>query len=458
MKFRILAKLTGKQFLYIILLFISRTFTHEELLEQAEKNFVKVRNQYIEDNHNLLVPHIHGIWGSNAPVNKETITRKVAKENPKRNHPQRDEKMLKAFLDNINPKVLEIPDLVRNEDLLQTGTTVLDMVRCLQNKETMIYNPDRNSAATRKDLVRSIKTYTVNGKVSKYCPSKLKDFLALLDRNPTIMYGGPRFLHSARQKMIFQYAILKATAVPFEKDLFERELQAEEKQYLRCGHKGIRECNHWEPVDIIDWKKSLSIHPKLAPKRFRINMDELSIDHLLREASFRERGIREGVFEFFRMNMKLIDVFFDACNEDSVFGRTYRKFYEKLRLIDRTETRARIMSFIYADQQPDPSGLTPVKRYRERRTMRERSRSRSRPRESPDRKRPRGATLEEKVREHDQEEQLVVLQEELQVEEDPGEGTSRGPRERTYSYDEQQPVLLNEALIHSDESDDDNGD
>merc|ERR1712035_223799 len=118
------------------------------------------------------------------------------------------------------------------------------------------------------------------------------------------------------------------------------------------------------------------------------------------------------------------------------------------------------MSFIYADQQPDPSGLTSVKRYRERRTMRERSRSRSKPRKSPDRKRPRGATLEEKVREHvnDQEEQLVVLQEELQVEEDPGEGTIRGPRERTYSYDEQQPVLLNEALIHSDESDDDNGD
>ena len=708
MKIRFLFNVTGKRLICIILLFISRTFTHEELLEQAEKNYVKMRNQHAEDMHDLLVPHIQGIWGSNAPLNKETITRKVAKENPRRNDPRRDEKMLKAFLDNINPKVLEIPDLVRNEDILQTGTTVLDMVRCIQNKEaawkypsketlnvwsskravswesltdvdirevyigtstesevedftvwvksqheknqkefpteilsfdveeirisrfdytrivskeyqgksiilakelnivpkkdeemmrgkidrwtnlptkimfgdgvswlalisfpiekygknysvkirpvqeklidlieslpivtgvgikpdvdmieslfsdlavrtvrmkgyvdlgvmavlagwrleatnmtalaliglgtvmnkissiadgawglkfdtlpkqfqiyalsditvghllystflyalihelfpdpeaacyttrtiqkdfihyiavwitsivkeTTIYLPDRNAAATRKDLVRSIKTYTSLGKVSKYCPSKLKDFLALLDRNPTIMYGGPRFLHSVRQKMISQYAVLKATAVPFEKDLFERELQAEEKQYLRCGHKGIRECNHWEPVDIIDWKKSLSIHPKLAPKRFRIKMDELSIDHLLREASFRERGIREGVFEFFRMNMKLIDVFFDACNEDSVFGRTYRKFYEKLRLIDRTETRARIMSFIYADQQPDPSGLTPVKRYRERRTMRERSRSRSRP---------RGATLEEKVREHDQEEQLVVL-------------------------------------------------
>ena len=119
------------------------------------------------------------------------------------------------------------------------------------------------------------------------------------------------------------------------------------------------------------------------------------------------------------------------------------------------------MSFIYADQQPDPSGLTPVKRYRERREVRERSRSRSRaPRESPERKKPRGSTLEEKVREHvnDQEEQLVVLHEELQVEDDPGEGTSRGPRERTYSYDEQQPILLNEALIHSDDSDADKDD
>ena len=118
------------------------------------------------------------------------------------------------------------------------------------------------------------------------------------------------------------------------------------------------------------------------------------------------------------------------------------------------------MSFIYADQQPDPTGLTPVKRYRERRNERERSRSRSRRRDSPERKRPRGATLEEKVKEHvhDQEEQVVVLHQEIQVEEDPGEGTSRGPRERRYSYDDYQPALLNEALIRSDDSDGDSDD
>merc|ERR1711973_1057952 len=82
----------------------------------------------------------------------------------------------------------------------------------LTNKVT--YNERIKDARTRSELLESIRYQTRNGRVSVDIPEKVKLFSREILRGyPTVTYGGPRYLHTAREDAMHQYEALKTMQI-----------------------------------------------------------------------------------------------------------------------------------------------------------------------------------------------------------------------------------------------------
>ena len=136
----------------------------------------------------------------------------------------------------------------------------------------VVYEEHVKTATTRRELLSAIRYQTRNGRVSVDVPEKVRQFAErILKGNPTVTYGGPRFLHKAREDFISQFQELKTSKVDFEKDLFSREISAIDKIYLRYGYDSINNCDHSLPIDAADYTRALVSHPDLRLKEFKVD-------------------------------------------------------------------------------------------------------------------------------------------------------------------------------------------
>ena len=87
--------------------------------------------------------------------------------------------------------------------------------------DAVVYVDAVSKSTTRAELINSIRLQTWNGKVSADVPELVTAFAdGLVRGNPTVTYGGPRFLHIARDQAIKQYKVLKANRVEFHTNIF----------------------------------------------------------------------------------------------------------------------------------------------------------------------------------------------------------------------------------------------
>ena len=197
----------------------------------------------------------------------------------------------------------------------------------------VVYTNAVSAATSRAELVKTIRLQTAAGKISIDTPELVTAFAdGLLVGSPTVTYGGPRFLHTARDQAIRQYRVLQQNKVKFHVDPFTKEISALDKLYARFGHLDLDALNIKRPVVINELDLTLSVHPALQSKMFRINWETTTIQDLLNQAMWTERPQREAVFELIRMNTDKVDKFM-ALYSDHRFADTYRKYYEKIRMI-----------------------------------------------------------------------------------------------------------------------------
>ena len=204
---------------------------------------------------------------------------------------------------------------------------------------TCIYNPDIEAAVvsgSRRDLMLSIKYRDYAGVVSKSAPRRIV-FLADLIEWPTLTQGGPRYLHSVRLQYISQFFLLKSsTAIPGVGNYFIKDITALDRLYATYGHLDIRQCDGKQPVleqkDPFHW---LNLEPLPGLTSPLLGFKDMKFDLLnLHQAAIgTNRGLRETLLEYFRLDIDRLLDYFEACISDETMSKSYRGKYEEFRLL-----------------------------------------------------------------------------------------------------------------------------
>ena len=196
----------------------------------------------------------------------------------------------------------------------------------------LIYNPPIDTAETRADMLKGLRLPSVNGKVSTKVPPKIKTLAELLSDSPTLTRGAARYLHPAREDTMRKYMILKGSELKYSRNLFTKEISPADRLYIRFGQLSIEECDVKKPLDLRQPRSSLAWHPSLKERKFQLE-PPLTYEKLLEEAARRQRSQMDGVLEWCRLNMHLAEAFFIAIRDCPHFGKTYRNYYDVVRIM-----------------------------------------------------------------------------------------------------------------------------
>ena len=204
---------------------------------------------------------------------------------------------------------------------------------------TCIYNPDIEAAVvsgSRRDLMLSIKYRDYNHTISRSAPKRII-FLADLVVWPTLTQGGPRYLHPVRLQYLSQYFLLKSsTAIPGVETYFIKDITALDRLYATYGHLDIHQVDDKVPVveqkDPFHWL-NLEPLPGLSSPLLDFKGMKFDLLNLHQAAIGTNRGIRETLLEYFRLDIDRLLDYFEACISDVTMSKSYRGKYEEFRLL-----------------------------------------------------------------------------------------------------------------------------
>ena len=188
---------------------------------------------------------------------------------------------------------------------------------------------------TYKELVNIIRYRDIHGHVSATPPDSVV-FIAGLVRWPSITRGGPRYLHAVRLHHVSVYnAIKESTGLPGTKVYFSRDVEVSDRMYATFGHKDILSLDlskKMEDPELADYEFALVVHPDIVKPVLSM---EFPLDiHYIHSCSVNlDRGVREAMLEWFRLDVSRIEKFFQDCNDNRDLAIDFRGRHEDIRLM-----------------------------------------------------------------------------------------------------------------------------
>ena len=166
-----------------------------------------------------------------------------------------------------------------------------------------IYPPDKAAATTREELILSLRYRNECSKLSS-CPDRIRELSFLLHgRTPTICFGGPRWLHLAREHFIFQHHLLVIAG--HSPELFSSELTPANRCYIRFGREDMYTV-YWEgpvPEEPSQYPVQLLLHPDFAGTAADPDLDHFAPFHAFKlEADRLRRPVRFLITEWLRLD------------------------------------------------------------------------------------------------------------------------------------------------------------
>ena len=166
-----------------------------------------------------------------------------------------------------------------------------------------VYAPDKAAATTREELILSLRYRDTRSKLSG-CPDRIRELSFLLHgRTPTLCFGGPRWLHLAREHFILQHHLLVLAG--HSPELFSSELSAANRCYIRFGRPDMYTV-YWEgPVSEGQslYPVQLLLHPDFVSTAARPDLDHFAPFHAFKlEADRLRRPVRFLITEWLRLD------------------------------------------------------------------------------------------------------------------------------------------------------------
>ena len=186
-----------------------------------------------------------------------------------------------------------------------------------------------------QELVDIIRYRDIHGKVSAAPPASVT-FIAGLVKWPSLSAGGPRYLHPVRlHHLSVHNAIRESSGIPGTKQYFSRKVDASDRMYATFGHKDVLSLDlsrRIQDPELSDFQFSLEVHPGLAKPILSIDFP-LEITYIHSRSTRLDRGVREALLEWFRLDISRVDQFHQNCNDNRELAVAMRGRYEDIRLM-----------------------------------------------------------------------------------------------------------------------------
>ena len=202
----------------------------------------------------------------------------------------------------------------------------------------IVVNDDRRKAATtREELVLSLCYKDVYARADS-CPDRIQSLAVLLSGDiPTIVNGGPRYLHHAREHLVYQAKILHEAG---HVDLF-RDVTDADRLYLRFNREGISLASlDWTlpvPHDRCHEPVGLVVHDDLKDSIAAPDFDSRDLPYFVfaDQAHALNRDMRGVVYEWLRISPfdrvpKFIR-FYDTYQDDHY--ERFKTYYEPAKMM-----------------------------------------------------------------------------------------------------------------------------
>ena len=218
-----------------------------------------------------------------------------------------------------------------------------------------VYPPDKAAATTREELILSLRYRDERSKLTG-CPDRIRELGFLLHgRTPTLCYGGPRWLHLAREHFVLQHHLLVLAG--HSPEMFPSELSAENRCYIRFGRADMYAVR-WEgpaPAES-QYPVQLLLHHDLVGTTAEPDLDHFSPFHAFKlEADRLRRPVRFLVTEWLRLSP------LDRCPRFIEWFDTETGFYDRFKGMYDYAVQVYALA---TNQEPPVSSATEEKRVR----------------------------------------------------------------------------------------------
>ena len=205
--------------------------------------------------------------------------------------------------------------------------------------ETSVSLKQKNKAETRVDLVKSLRKHVINDD-QKYIGSSPDDLICLFSQLipdwPTVVYGGPRYLHSVLPFFVEQIQLLQGfkETHPRLHPLISRKI--DEKFIRSCTYnRGISREDEYEGCEFL----GLECKPSLEHKVFNLDISAISNKDISALATQTGQAKVLGILEFVRLHPNKINSLLSHINKidfDQIpvpFWLERVSLYERIRLM-----------------------------------------------------------------------------------------------------------------------------
>ena len=191
-------------------------------------------------------------------------------------------------------------------------------------------------AITREDLIRTVRYRHRDGVRSSQAPSRILVFCKMLGFWPSVMFGGPRFLHNVRAHFIKQCDVLTKGDVFGWATLMPYEITPEMREAATYAVPGLAKVDWHEPTHVVF---GLAMHPALAPKSVAtVLASELTMQVIKDMKTSADRIIREMMYEWARLNLDQLKAFFETIPNHPHFSQWLGSYYREMRQIHKRVT------------------------------------------------------------------------------------------------------------------------
>ena len=204
-------------------------------------------------------------------------------------------------------------------------------------RDVVVNDARRKAATTREELILSLCYKDVSARAES-CPDRIQSLAVLLSGDvPTVVNGGPRYIHQAREHLIYQAKILYEAG---HAHLF-KDVQEADRLYLRFNREG-------EFLASLDWTlpvphegnhepAGLVVHDDLQRTTPAPDFESRDLPYFVfaDQAHFLDRDMRGVVFEWLRISpfdrVPRFVRFYDTYRSDH-YDR-FRTYYEPVKMM-----------------------------------------------------------------------------------------------------------------------------
>ena len=179
-----------------------------------------------------------------------------------------------------------------------------------------------SGALTRSGAFYSLRFRRDDGKLSSCPPSRISIFTQIIGPWPSIVFGGPRYLHQVRKHFLLQCRVLCGAQVSQWQAIMPYEITLRMEASATYALHGLSSLDYTLPAD--SSSRGLGVHPAL--RHLVLTGGDFGSEAVRRLAVQYKRVRREVVYEWLRLNLTEAQRFVDNVHLDFHYSR-YRGSY-----------------------------------------------------------------------------------------------------------------------------------